>query len=498
MSALKLLSNSEQGEAFNWGLVLSLLSILIVDTDRSWAVKTQKGLQENRYDVDVVENGKDAQLTLYRKDYFALILNWDIKNHSGLQVLKWVRLNKPGLKVILVFDSKEYLEEQFDYDDLIKLGANDILEKPFDIPKLMSAIEGQQDFSQIIKSMKTRSTTSDEEEVTNKDNEFTKIKLREFISAKHILFDVYIRLGENKYLKILHAGDTFLKERIDKYQKNKVEDLYFKESDRRRYVRFCNAMSDKMMGNEKVEMKSKVSLIKNASEKYIEEVYTHGLRPSILNEGKEVCDSVYNMIEKEKDLYTLLREYQDFDPSAYSHAFLVTLFASMTLKQFEWESKVMTKTLALACLLHDIGKVKMPMELIAKRPADMTAEELEIYKMHPEYGIEILSLHNSIPPSVRQIVYQHHECSNGQGFPRGIKDPKIFTLAKIVHLCDEFAHAIAEKKILPMKALREFLADESMVTRYNGVVLEYFIKVFVDPKTKDAIDSEKGKTKRLG
>ena len=480
---------------------MALLSILLVEPDRKWSSSLRDELMANRYDVDLVDNGKDAQLTLYRKEFFAVVLNWDTKNHSGVQVLKWIRLSKPGLKIILVLDKQEYLEEQYDYDDFIKLGANDVLVKPFTVVKLISALEGQQDFSQIIKSMKTREGASAEEEVTSKDSEFTKVKIDEFFSAKNLLFDVYIRLSPNKYIKTLHSGDTFQKDRLAKYKESKVTHLYFKEADRRRYIRFCNAMAEKMMGNDKVDLKSKVSMMKNATEKYVEEIYISGLRPSLLEEGKEVCDGIYNMIEKEKDLHSVLKSFQDFDPSAFSHAFLVTLFASMTLKQFAWESKMMSKTLSLACMLHDIGKVKMPPELITKRPEKMTPEEVEIYQMHPEYGIEILSLHRSISPSVRQIVFQHHECSNGLGFPRGIKDQRIFTLAKIVHLCDEFANAMAENNVAPMKALRAFLENEEIVARYNGVVLEYFIKIFVDPKVREAMDNEakesNGKVKKL-
>ena len=66
------------------------LKVLLADEDKSWAEKLRKFLQDNSYEVDLVHNGRSAQLNLYNNKYFAIILNLSIKNHSGLQVLTYI------------------------------------------------------------------------------------------------------------------------------------------------------------------------------------------------------------------------------------------------------------------------------------------------------------------------------------------------------------------------------------------------------------------------
>ena len=82
-------------------------------------------------------------------------------------------------------------------------------------------------------------------------------------------------------------------------------------------------------------------------------------------------------VKKEDDMYKLLRSYQDFDPNAFTHAYLVTLFSSCIIKQFEWQSKATIETTALACMFHDIGKMKLPPELLSLHPTNMSEDQLE-------------------------------------------------------------------------------------------------------------------------
>ena len=156
---------------------------------------------------------------------------------------------------------------------------------------------------------------------------------------------------------------------------------------------------------------------KNVSEKFLEEAFTVGLKPLVILQGKEVCENVYKLIETQSDLFSVLRAFQNFDPSAYAHSFLVTLYASAIIKQFEWQSKTTIETAAMACMFHDIGKTLLPKELFNVRPADMTPEQLMMYQKHPEFGMQVVENCRGVNNSVKQIILQHHEAYDGSGFP---------------------------------------------------------------------------------
>jgi HD-GYP domain-containing protein (c-di-GMP phosphodiesterase class II) len=135
----------------------------------------------------------------------------------------------------------------------------------------------------------------------------------------------------------------------------------------------------------------------------------------------------------------------------------------------------------MACMFHDIGKTLLPKELIAMKTGDMSPEQLEQYKKHPELGFQILENNRSLNNSVKQIILQHHEAFDGTGYPFQKKGTKILTLANIVCLADDFVHIMIDQKVQPTEALKKILLDKAGVKRYNSVLVENFIKVFVDP-----------------
>ena len=368
------------------------------------------------------------------------------------------------------------------------MGISEIVVKPFSMEQLHNILEGHQSFGELMSQLPKRDGVSEEVEVQEQDDGFTKIKIDEFFSAGSVLFDIFIKLAANRYVKILHSGDKFDDERINKYKNEKgVEYLYFRSKDRKKMIQFFNHLSKKITENDVIQTSTKINFLKNMTTQYIEEVYTEGLKPQVVEQGKEVCETVYKVIEKQDDLYALLRDYQNFDPSAFTHSYLVTLFASCIIKQFEWQSKTTIETTAMACMLHDIGKIKLPEELISKDKKDFTDEDWAMYKQHPILGSEILESIPSVNFAIKQIILQHHEAYNGTGYPYGIRGGRILTLANIVKVADDFVHMIDSKEETPVVCLRKLIMDQEAVRQYNSLIIENFIKVFADPGklTKD-------------
>lgn len=459
------------------------LKILIVDPDETWCSKAKAYFVEQSYEAVAVVNGKEAQLALYNDKFFAVIMNYATENHSCLQVLKFIKTNYTNQRVIVVVNDQALVDSgDVTEEKLQKLGVAELAVRPFELSHLKELLEGHQSLSDLMASVPKKEGVSEEKEVAMTDENFSKIRIEEFYSSQAVLFDIYIKLSDNKYLKILHTGDTFSKERLDKYKnEKKVDALYFHNSDRRKFIQYNNFLTKKLIDNANVPAYNKVNILKNVTEKFIEEVYTVGIKPQVIDQGKEVCESVFQLIEKQSDLYNVLRSYQNFDPTAYSHAFLVTLYSTAIIKQFEWQSKATIETTAMACMFHDIGKTQLPKDFIGLSTRDMSPEQLEIYKKHPELGYQIVENNRGLNNSVKQIILQHHEAFDGTGFPFQKKGQKILTLANIVCLADDFVHIMIEDKLHPTEALRKILVNKEGVKRYNSILIEKFIKVFVDP-----------------
>lgn len=459
------------------------LKILIVDPDETWLGEAKEYFIGLSYEVSVASNGRNAQIALYNDKFFAVIMNYSTANHSCLQVMKFIKTNYTNQRMIIVVNDRKFYDEgDITEEKLLKLGAAEVALRPFDFNHLKSLLEGHQSLSELLALVPKKEGVSEVAEVAMEDDHFSRIRIDEFFSSQAVLFDVYIKLGDNKYLKILHAGDTFSKERLDKYKVDKkIDSLYFHNNDRRKFIQYNNFLTRKLIDNNNVPVYNKVNVLKNVTEKFIEEAFVSGVKPQVVEQGKEVCETVFKLIESQDDLYSVLRSYQNFDPTAYSHAFLVTLYSTAIIKQFEWQSKSTIETTAMACMFHDIGKTLLPKELILMKTKDMTPEQLEEYKKHPELGFQIVENNRGLNNSVKQIILQHHEAFDGTGFPFQKKGSKILTLANIVCLADDFVHFMIEDKLQPTEALRKILTNKEGVKKYNSILIEKFIKVFVDP-----------------
>ena len=96
------------------------------------------------------------------------------------------------------------------------------------------------------------------------------------------------------------------------------------------------------------------------------------------------------------------------------------------------------RDLEFGALLHDIGKLRVPNEIINK-PGSLNAEEWEIVRMHPQYGQEMLDRVGGALSDAGRIVRAHHERWDGSGYPDGLRAEEIPLAARIITVCDSFS-----------------------------------------------------------
>lgn len=93
-----------------------------------------------------------------------------------------------------------------------------------------------------------------------------------------------------------------------------------------------------------------------------------------------------------------------------------------------------TEVVRLAALVHDIGKVDIPLDLLNK-PGKLTAEEFAIMKSHVQAGYDVL-VKIDFPTPVPDVMYAHHEYLDGSGYPRGLRGDEIPMESRIITVAD--------------------------------------------------------------
>ena len=121
------------------------------------------------------------------------------------------------------------------------------------------------------------------------------------------------------------------------------------------------------------------------------------------------------------------------DPYTAGHQMRVSRLAVAIARELGWDEERI-EGLQLGALIHDIGKIKIPADILSK-PGRLTTIEFELIKSHPVTGYEILK-NIAFPWPVAGIVYQHHERIDGSGYPQGLTGDKIIDEAKIVAVAD--------------------------------------------------------------
>ncbi|MCM3585504.1 HD-GYP domain-containing protein [Mesobacillus maritimus] len=131
-----------------------------------------------------------------------------------------------------------------------------------------------------------------------------------------------------------------------------------------------------------------------------------------------------------------------------------------------------------ACLLHDIGKVNIPDQILMK-PGRLTSEEFEVIKTHPVVGVEAVKKVQGLDQSL-DVIKSHHERWDGKGYPDQLKEEEISQLARIVSIADAFdamTSSRSYRSALPVdEAYKRII--EGKGTQFDPSLVELFQKVY--------------------
>lgn len=187
------------------------------------------------------------------------------------------------------------------------------------------------------------------------------------------------------------------------------------------------------------------------------------------------------------NVFDMIRNMKHFDDMTYVHCLNVGLICNVFAK---WLGMTGPETeLATQCgILHDIGKLKIP-ESIIKKPAKLTDEEYRIIKTHPYEGYLLLK-NCDIDEHIKLAALQHHEKTDGSGYPIGIKGDKMDEYAKLVCIADIYeamtAIRIYRGSLSPFQVIEAFESEglQKYDTRMIMTFLENIVNTYLLNRVK--------------
>lgn len=177
-----------------------------------------------------------------------------------------------------------------------------------------------------------------------------------------------------------------------------------------------------------------------------------------------------------------LYELKNYDQYTYIHCIDTGIMTCFLGKSLGYSGEKL-KELSISGLLHDIGKVKIPNEIINKKEK-LTEEEFNTLKLHAKYGTEIIGRYNIFSKEILRGIYEHHEKYDGTGYPRGLKGDQISEYARIISICDVFTAVSANrsyrKRFNPSEAY-ELILSGSGTSFDPNIVQKLRMTFFVYP-----------------
>ena len=177
---------------------------------------------------------------------------------------------------------------------------------------------------------------------------------------------------------------------------------------------------------------------KNNAALVVKKEVTRFLKTKKIN-YEEVHDMVSQIIFEVLSSKTGLINLKDIrikDEQLFYHSVNVCTMAAILAGKMGFTHDVVHK-IAVGSLLHDMGKIIIPNEIINKK-SKLTDEEFEEIKKHPIYGYNAIKDDLAASPITKMVVYMHHERLDGSGYPNHLKGDKIHYSAQICGICDIF------------------------------------------------------------
>lgn len=192
-------------------------------------------------------------------------------------------------------------------------------------------------------------------------------------------------------------------------------------------------------------------------------------------EARPLVNSITEQVAHKTSAVLWLTKLAHADRQAAAHAVNVCVFATLFGLHLGL-SEEQIELIGLGALLHDIGKAKLPPELLTKA-GPLTADEWKAVKQHPAEGVELVFEDRSMPREVREIILMHHERIDGKGYPWGLGPKNIPDHVRIVSLANTYDSLTSER---PYRAAQP--ADQALQEMYNdreGTVGAELVQAFI-------------------
>ncbi len=191
---------------------------------------------------------------------------------------------------------------------------------------------------------------------------------------------------------------------------------------------------------------------------------------------ESVVDSMVDSVFRNRDAMGWLARMKSKDDYLYDHSLAVSVWAMAFGRHLGLDRDAL-KAVGLGAMLLDIGKTRIPSELL-KKPDKPSEEEWQELRAHVDHGLELLKATPGLDERVVAMVATHHERFDGSGYPRGLKQDEIPLLGRIAGIVDSYDAMTSARNYAKPKSTFDAVRELKRLSDvgFQGELVELFIQ----------------------
>ncbi|MBX2989373.1 MAG: response regulator [Bdellovibrionaceae bacterium] len=398
---------------------------LIVEDDEVFRQVLKTHLEAQNHEVRLAENGLVAKTILELTSFDLIISDLQMPVMNGLKLLEFVK-EKTNSQFLLMTGFPELAEVRQAHE----LGVDGFLSKPFRKEELLRAL------AQIEEKTRSPGTV-----MPRMDPDYCQVEISDFISGSTLPTDIYLRLSDEKYIRLASQGQSVPTDRIEMYQAKGIEHFYMRKEDFARYVGFNMRLFTAVQGQPLIEIDRKMNFVRHLTDSLMENLCSGGFNRERLKDASSMVTSTVDLLLKNDDTTKLLDSILSAQ-SMSEHAIAVSMIASLIAHKHGWTARTTLFKVNLAGLFHDIGQKELPPELLTKKRFELSQSECALLESHTTRGRLILNSVPGMSEDIAAVAGQHHEMMSGGGYPQRLRGDQIHPLARLVAVADMFCDLV--------------------------------------------------------
>lgn len=411
------------------------------------------------FDIEHINEGKKALDTISSNPtkYNLIISDYQIGDVTGADLFKLVNGQMLGIPFIILsgYDCSGDEKLKGFFESHVR---NAILIKPVNVELLTEKISwALNSETNLLKIYNQKAKNIDEKVPLNSQI---------FLKLNYIPCDVYLKLNDGKFVKIINKKEIYETTLIQKLIMKGVSTFYVNRSELSLYSESALKTFNVVLKTKKNKLDSaqKSQTINKGIQLLKNNIMKCGFSEHMVSAAEELVDMQVELIKSVNGMEAFLERFQSLSKNYSDHTRLVSYIAVSILKDLSWDSESTLHKMTLAAMLHDFS---LPEDYIHNQDIDLKllneqnfkpSKEQQIILNHPEESSHIAVKFDSASPELEQCILEHHERPDGKGFPRKLNFNNIHPMSAVLHMAD-IAAEILYKSQFEKEPLLQFLNE---------------------------------------